>query len=225
MEKLELTIKNISKSFEKKKIFEDFSIKFSNDSTNIILGESGGGKTTLLNIIAGLLPKDGGEVYLNSKMSISYVFQEDRLLPWLTVKDNLKTTLLKYYDSKTIESEIEKYLYLLKIEEAGDKYPKELSGGMKQRVNIARALLKPSNIILLDEPFKSLDYKTKYLIMDELKKIIKNEKRLIIFVTHDLEEAIFLEGKVYVFGGSPLKVNGVFKENLSNKKKEILDCI
>ncbi|MCR4944555.1 MAG: ATP-binding cassette domain-containing protein, partial [Clostridium sp.] len=120
---------------------------------------------------------------------------------------------------------MERMFKLLNLENIIDKYPKNLSGGMKQRINIARALIKPSKIILMDEPFKSLDYKTKYTIMKELKGILKKENRMVIFVTHDVDEAIFMEGRIFVLGGSPFSVKGIFEENLEENKEKIIEII
>lgn len=96
---------------------------------------------------------------------------------------------------------------------------------MRQRVNIARALLKPSKLILMDEPFKSLDYKIKYIIMEELKKFFKRENSMVIFVTHDIDEAIFMGEEIIVLGDTPLKIKGIYNENLVEKKDKILNLI
>ena len=130
-----------------------------------------------------------------------------------------------YYKKEEVDSKLKEIFKLLHIEEIENKYPEKLSGGMKQRVNIARALLKPSKIILMDEPFKSLDYKTKYSIMVELKDIFKNENKMVIFVTHDVDEAIYMDGNIYVLGGNPYEIKGVFTENLLKLKEEIIKLI
>ena len=111
------------------------------------------------------------------------------------------------------------------IEEIGDKYPHELSGGMKQRVNIARAFGKPSKVILMDEPFKSLDYKLKYTIINEFIEILKKEKRMVILVTHDLDEAVYFQGNIIVFGERPVSIKGSFSNDLKRNKDIILNLI
>lgn len=222
---MKVEIKNLNKSFQGKKIFENFSIMLNSSQINCIIGVSGGGKSTLLNMIAGLLKKDSGTIEGVNEEEISYIFQEDRLLSWLTIRENMELFIYNYYDKEEAEELMKKIFKLLNIEETFKEYPENLSGGMRQRVNIARALIKPSKLILMDEPFKSLDYKTKYLIIKELKEVFQKEKRMVIFVTHDVEEAIFMDGKIYVLGGRPFEVKGIFEEDLIKDKEEIIKLI
>lgn len=222
---MKVEIKNLNKSFQGKKIFENFSLTLDSSQINCIIGVSGGGKSTLLNMIAGLLKKDSGTIEGVNEEEISYIFQEDRLLSWLTIRENMELFIYNYYDKEEAEELMKKIFKLLNIEETFQEYPGNLSGGMRQRVNIARALIKPSKLILMDEPFKSLDYKTKYLIIKELKEVFQKEKRMVIFVTHDVEEAIFMDGKIYVLGGRPFEVKGIFEEDLVKDKEEIIKLI
>ena len=221
----DLKIRGLYKKFKDKNIFQDFNIDFIDENINCIIGESGIGKSTLLNMISGLENIDSGKIIGVNKDDISYIFQESRLVPWLTVKNNIELFIYDYYTKENAESEINKIFKLLNISGIENEYPEKLSGGMKQRVNIARALLKPSKMVLMDEPFKSLDYKTKYSIMYELSNILKNEKRTVIFVTHDVDEAIFLADYIYVFGGRPLKIKGRFTGDLKERKNEIINLI
>lgn len=223
--KMNLEISNLNKSYVEESIFKNFSLKLFDDKINCIIGPSGCGKTTFLNILAGLIEYESGSLNGISKNDISYIFQEDRLIEWLTVKENLQITLKKYYKKSSLDDEIENLLDIVGIKSVGDKYPDELSGGMRQRVNIARAFGKPSKIMLMDEPFKSLDYKLKYTIIDEFKNILDKKKRLVILVTHDLEEAVYFNGRIFVFGSKPVKVLKTFETNLQNAKTEILDLI
>lgn len=222
---MKAVISNLNKSYDKEYIFKDFNIEFSDERINCIIGSSGCGKTTFLNILAGLIDFESGSLNGISQNEISYVFQDDRLVGWLTVKENLEITLKKYFDKHKISNEIDKLLDIVGIKEVGDKYPGELSGGMRQRVNIARAFGKPSQIILMDEPFKSLDYKLKYTIIDEFKNILSKRKRLVILVTHDLEEAFYFEGNIFVFGKRPVEVIKNFNGDMNISKKEILKLI
>lgn len=222
---IKLAIKDLDKSYKEKVIFEKFNIEFTNEKINCIIGESGGGKSTLLNIIAGILPYDAGEITGIMKDEISYVFQEDRLVPWLTIKENMELFIYNFYSKEEANKKIKEVLKLVHIENLENEYPENLSGGMKQRVNIARALLKPSKLILMDEPFKSLDYKTKYNIMAEVKEIFTQEERMVIFVTHDVDEAIFMNGVIYVLGGKPFNIKEIFNDNLESSKKRIIDLI
>ena len=222
---MNLEIKNLNKSYAEEGIFKNFSLQLSDDKINCIIGPSGCGKTTFLNILAGLIEYESGSLNGISKNDISYIFQEDRLIEWLTVKENLQITLKKYYKKSSLDDEIENLLDIVGIKSVEDKYPDELSGGMRQRVNIARAFGKPSKILLMDEPFKSLDYKLKYTIIDEFKNILNKNKRLVILVTHDLEEAVYFNGRIFVFGSKPVKVLKTFETNLQNAKSEILELI
>ncbi|ASW44356.1 ATP-binding cassette domain-containing protein [Clostridium isatidis] len=222
---MKLKIKNLSKSFEEKIIFDKFNLEIK-DNINCIIGQSGGGKSTLLNIIAGLVKADNGEIIgIDTNKDISYIFQEDRLIPWLTVKENMELFIYDYFNKEEGIRKIREILKLLHIEEIENEYPGRLSGGIRQRVNIARAFLKPSKLILMDEPFKSLDYKIKYLIMRDLKEMLEEKDKIILFVTHDVDEAIFFNGTVYVLGGRPFVIKGIFKDNLEKYKEDIIKLI
>ena len=222
---MNISIRNLNKSYKNEEIFKDFNIEFSDESINCIIGKSGCGKSTLVNIIAGLTEIQSGEVSGVSLNDISYVFQEDRLIEWLTVKENLEITLKKYFDQFVMDDKIDEILNLVGIYDIKNKYPNALSGGMRQRVNIARAFGKPSKVILMDEPFKSLDYKLKYTIIDEFKNLLNKEKRMVILVTHDLDEAIYFRGNIIVFNNKPVKIAGIFNEDLENCKENILRII
>jgi len=222
---MNISIRNLNKSYENEEIFKNFNLDFYDDKVNCIIGKSGCGKSTLLNIIAGLIEIQSGEVQGISLKDISYIFQEDRLIEWLTVKENLELTLKKYYQNSIIDEKINELLELVGISDIKNKYPSSLSGGMKQRVNIARAFGKPSKVILMDEPFKSLDYKLKYTIIDEFKDLLNKEKRMVILVTHDLDEAIYFQGNILVFSNKPVEVKGIFNKDLEKCKNEILNKI
>lgn len=218
-----MEIKNLTKTYEDgEKIFSRFNIKFTENTVNAIIGSSGCGKTTLLNIAAGLLKYDSGEKEGFEKKNISYIFQEDRLVNWLTAEENLEFALKQYYFKEDLKIHIKELIKLVRIEGYEKKYPEELSGGMKQRVNIARAFGKPSSVILMDEPFKSLDYKLKYEIIDDFINILKNKPRTVILVTHDPDEAIYFNGRIVVLGGRPVHIKGDFSENLLENKERIL---
>ncbi|OOM74271.1 aliphatic sulfonates import ATP-binding protein SsuB [Clostridium puniceum] len=222
---MKISIRNLNKSYGNEEIFKNFNLDLYDDKVNCIIGKSGCGKSTLLNIIAGLIEVQSGEIQGISLKDISYIFQEDRLIEWLTVKENLGLVLKKYYHSSIIDEKIDELLELVGISDIKNKYPSSLSGGMKQRVNIARAFGKPSKVILMDEPFKSLDYKLKYTIIDEFKNLLNKEKRMVILVTHDLEESIYFQGNILVFSNKPVEVKGIFNKDLEKCKNEILNEI
>ncbi|MGL5316571.1 MAG: ABC transporter ATP-binding protein [Peptostreptococcaceae bacterium] len=216
MEKI-IGIKNINKRYEESIIFEDFNIDFYENRTNCILGKSGCGKSTLLNIISGIVENDTKEFKGIENLGISYIFQDDRLIDWLTVEDNIKLVVKKHYSEKEIEMLCDKYMKLVGISEYKKYYPQMLSGGIRQRVNIARAFIYPSKVVIMDEPFKSIDVKNKQVIMENFKEILKKDRRTVLFVTHDIDEAIFLGDEIFILGERPIEIKKVFN------KYEILD--
>jgi len=148
--------------------------------------------------------------------SISYIFQEDRLLDWLTVEENLEFVLKNDYDKNSLKKVCSKYLDMVGIINYRNYYPQKLSGGLRQRVNIARALAKPS-----------IDIINKMEIMSSFKDIISKEKRTVLFVTHDIEEAVYFDGFIYVLGQNPVKIVKQYKnnDNMSNKILDIKEDI
>lgn len=204
-----ISIKNVNKRFNKEVIFNDFDINFYKNEVNCIIGKSGCGKSTLLNIISGIIPNDNKNFETIGMYGISYIFQDDRLIDWMTVKDNISLVIKKFYNKKEIDTLCDKYLELVGIKEYKNYYPQMLSGGLRQRVNIARAFIYPSEIIIMDEPFKSIDIINKEKIMNNFKQILEKEKRTVIFVTHDMDEAIMLSDRIYVLGNSPVEIKKV----------------
>ncbi|SHE36936.1 ABC transporter ATP-binding protein [Clostridium fallax] len=186
-------IRNLQKRFKDKIVFKDLTLNFEKNKITCILGPSGIGKTTLLNLISGDMNPDRGFITVEENL-ISYVFQEDRLIPWFNIYDNISFVLKSYLDKKSIEDKINKYLGLVKLQDVKYKFPKELSGGMRRRVALARAFSYDSNLLLMDEPFKGLDKELKYDIMRDFLTLWKEEKKTVIMVTHDEEEAKFLNG-------------------------------
>ena len=220
-----ITIKNINKRFNNKVVFRDFEISFWKNKINCIVGKSGCGKSTLLNIISGIIPNDRKKFETLEKYGISYIFQDDRLIDWLTVEENIKLVINKLYTKEVANELIDKYLDLVDIKEYKKYYPQMLSGGIRQRVNIARAFIYPSNIIIMDEPFKSIDVINKEMIVKNLKDILKKEKRTVILVTHDIEEALLISDKIYVLGNSPVEIRKIFSNDKIVSKKEIYELI
>lgn len=219
-----ISIRNINKRYNNKVIFQDFQIDFYKNKVNCIVGKSGCGKSTLLNIISGIIENDDEEFISIESYGLSYIFQEDRLIDWLTVEENISLVVNKIYDKKEREELCNKYLDLVGIKEYKKYYPQMLSGGLRQRVNIARSLIYPSKIIIMDEPFKSIDVINKEIIMNNLKEILKQENRTVLFVTHDIEEALILSDKIYVLGNSPVQIRKIF-DNKGITKEEIYQLI
>ena len=186
-----------------------------------VVGPSGCGKSTLLNIIAGLLEPTSGNVYVDGKKvegtgtERGVVFQQYALFPWLTVKQNVMFGLkLKGMDKVEAEKIAMKYIHMVQLEDFVDAYPKELSGGMKQRVVIARAYAVQPEVLLMDEPFGALDAQTRTQLQAELIQTWQEEKKTCIFITHDVEEAIILGTKVIVMSARPGRIKTIVDINL-----------
>lgn len=178
----------VSKSYGEEKIFDNFSLDVQEGEILCILGDSGAGKTTLLNILARLTDFEGG---IDAPEKVGYIFQEPRLLPNLTIEENLR------YVGGMYES-IEEILQKIGLFSLRKKRPKELSGGEKQRVSIARAFLSDAPLLLLDEPFSSLDTALKIRLAQVFVDLWQERKQTAVFVTHDLEEACMLAHRVVV---------------------------
>jgi ABC-type nitrate/sulfonate/bicarbonate transport system ATPase subunit/ABC-type nitrate/sulfonate/bicarbonate transport system permease component len=182
----QITIEKLNKQFGQHIIFNNYTDVFTNETVNCIKGESGRGKTTLLRLISGLDSDYTGEIRLSNAYKLSYSFQENRLLPWLTVQENIAYIFDRKTTKKQHISDISFYLFeKLELTEHAKKYPHQLSGGQKQRVNLARALAAQSNIILLDEPLTGLDEKLKKQIIAFLLDWISVQKLLVIWATHE----------------------------------------
>lgn len=197
---------DVCKSYADLKVLDNISIEFPENKVTCILGPSGCGKSTLLNIIGGILDKDSGQVIGFKDASISFVFQEDRLIKWKSVKDNLRFVLKGKMDKKAIEETIDSYLKSVNLLEYKNYYPNSLSGGMKQRISILRAFIYPSQVLIMDEPFKSLDVNNKRIVIDFFKKLQSVEKRTCIIVTHDIGEAMELADRIVILSDKPSRV-------------------
>ena len=198
-----ISIKNFSKSFGGVTVFDSFFCVF-NEGINVVMGPSGSGKTTLLNAVAGLVTYDGvieiDEIEYKNKSSaaVSYVFQEHRLIAQKTVFQNLDFVLAgTISDKRERRQKIEEVLCRIGLGGEGGLYPGQLSGGMAQRVSLARAFLYPSDILLMDEPFKGLDSDTKDNVIEVFFRLWEEGKRTVLFVTHDRLEAYRLGGVLY----------------------------
>lgn len=192
----EVQLMNLCKSYEENIVLDNINMNIPENKITVVSGPSGCGKTTLLNIIGGIEKEDSGKVILKSN-SISYIFQEDRLIPHLTVYENIAFVLKSIMNKNEINRIVTKYLEMVKLIEYKDKLPSKLSGGMKRRVAIARAFAYRSRILLMDEPFKGLDDELKTEIIKEFLELYKKDKRTVVLVTHDKEEAKLLGNIVY----------------------------
>jgi NitT/TauT family transport system ATP-binding protein len=184
-----------------------------------VIGPSGCGKTTLLRILGNVLPATSGRVVCGQERGRAIVFQEDRLLPWRTILNNIAYGLEIQKCSKKERREIARtFVKLVGLSGFEDRYPFELSGGMKQRVNIARALAIDPDVLLMDEPFAALDAQTRELMQHELLVIWERAQRTVLFVTHQIEEAVFLSDRVIVFSGRPGHIKETIDVNISRPR-------
>lgn len=198
-----MKIEKLKVCYGKNVVYDNFNLEFSGSGVTCLLGESGCGKTTILNAIAGLIPYSGSI----TPVKISYVFQSPRLVPNLTVLNNLKLTGAE-------QNQAEEMLERVGLSSKINAYPKTLSGGEAQRVSLCRAFLHPADLLLLDEPFSSLDLKTKLAAMDLFKELQTSSGRGALFVTHDIDEACYLADKIFVLKG------GEVTEQFSNENRQ-----
>jgi len=216
-----IEINNLNKSYHTKEgeiqAISNFNLKINKGEIISLVGPSGCGKSTILSILAELDNEYEGNLQKKKNLKIAYMLQSDALLPWLTIYENCILGL-KIQNNITKEN-LEYVNYLLKfynLEEFKDNYPKSLSGGMKQRVALIRTLALKPDLLLLDEPFSALDQQSRLLISDDVYKIIKKEKKTVILVTHNIEEAILFSNKVIVLSKRPAKIKNIVNINIEN---------
>lgn len=190
-----LKITDLSFSFDKKKILEDFSLELKKGEIIAVMGPSGHGKTTLLRLVAGLLKPQKGEIE-NTFEKTAYAFQEPRLFPWLTVKENL-LAVMGDKDENAKETVLE-CLELVGLSDALDKYPSELSGGMKSRASLARALAFGGDLFLFDEPFAALDEDLRHSLAEKIREYIQTRGASAILVTHNKEDAENIADRILI---------------------------
>ncbi len=213
-----IIIKDLAKTFylksETKEVLKDINITVKENEFLVLLGPGQCGKTVLLNILAGLDVPTGGEIpFVNGRPpmgDLGVVFQRYALFPWKTVMGNVEINQKFKGKSKAErQAAAQKYIELVGLQGFENSLPKQLSGGMQQRVGIARAYASESDIMLLDEPFGALDAQTRYSMEDEILRIWEKDRRTVIFVTNNVEEAIYLGDRIILLGGHP---TGVKKE-------------
>lgn len=197
-----MEINHLTKLYNGKTVLDQFSVQLPSSGTVCLFGPSGCGKTTLLNCIAGLEPFDSGEILGTGNLKISYLFQEDRLLPWISARDNVAAVLVG--SARYNAEQAKNWLQLVGLADAENRMPAELSGGMRRRVAIARALAFGGDLFLMDEPFQALDAECKEEMIALLEE--KTADALKIIVTHDFQEAQMLADVIYVLDGPPVKI-------------------
>lgn len=221
-----LTVSHLSKIYHSKEgeinAIEGVSFEINKNEFIGIIGPSGCGKSSILNLISGLDHEYKGDINFDKNINIGYMLQEDALFPWLTVLDN---ALIGLKISNRLNKDTKKYVInLLKkyeLIEFKDKYPSSLSGGMKQRLALIRTLATNPDILLLDEPYSALDYQTRLKVGDDVYKIIKEENKTVLIVTHDIAEAISMCDKIIVLSKRPATIKNIHDIVLTDKKNPI----
>lgn len=227
-----IEVKNINKSFKSKKndqlsVLKDVNLSIDDGELVCLLGPSGCGKTTLLRLIAGLDQPTSGEIIANGEKVVepsgdrAVIFQQYSLFPWLTVLQNV-TFGLEMTNKGSKEENIEtaeRYLTRVGLIDFKDSYPHELSGGMKQRVAIIRSLLNHSPILLMDEPFSALDMQNRHKLQEQLIGVWKRFENTIVFVTHDVDEAVYLADKIVIMDKNPGRINKIIEVDIERPRK------
>ena len=238
-----IVVDNVSRVFTGENTvtaLQDISFSMEKGDFLCIVGQSGCGKSTLLRIMAGIDPNHEGIVKINGKLvkkpdkSRGVVFQESRLLDWMSVSQNVGFPLsgMSKAEKTALVSE---YVSLVGLSDFKNSYPRELSGGMAQRVSIARALVNQPEVLFMDEPFGALDYMTKINMQNELLRIRNNNAMTVIFVTHDIDEAVYLSDKILVLSKNPGKIKKIIlndlpfprdrnSESFFRIRKQVYDC-
>lgn len=227
-----LIVEGLKKSYGNLRVLDGVTFSVEKGEFVCLIGESGCGKTTILKIIAGLEKPDGGRVEFAGVVRMGFVFQDDRLLPWKTVHDNILFALkASGIEDREVVKEVIDTVGLRGFE---NYYPKQLSGGMRQRVGIARALAVNPDLLLMDEPFASLDARTRERMQEELLRIV--EGKTVVFVTHSIDEAVYLADRVVVLSPRPSRVLRIVEveiekprdrnsEEFVEKRKEIYSAL
>lgn len=213
----DIIIKNFSCSYEQKTIFQNFDVTFEQGKINVVLGGSGIGKTTLLNAMASLKSYDGS--IEGCEGGVSYIFQKDRLIPSISVYKNLDLVLKAVVKDKRVRKEtIASTSEALEISDVLNSLPSEISGGQAQRASMARAFLFPSDVLLLDEPFKALDTSLKARLINKFVALQRQSKKTVVFVTHAIDECLLCADNYFVFAANPVEV--VLKGSILSEKQE-----
>lgn len=199
-----LIVDNVTHSYGPVHVLSNLKLEVRAGEVVVIVGPSGCGKTTLLNLLSGHINPTAGSIQREG--IIRTVYQQDGLFPWLTVSENISMGIRAISDKTLQNKELNELLELIHMEDFKNHYPHELSGGMRQRVELARVLAGDSDILLMDEPFSALDYQSRLRMRRELNRLLVNRPRTVVFVTHDIEEAAQLADRVLVLSNRPASI-------------------
>ena len=227
---IKLKVEHLKQNYEGMPIIDDISVYLNKNEFVTLIGPSGCGKSTIFNIIAGIVPLDEGNVFIDGKDytgeqgHVSYMYQKDLLLPWKRVIDNTALPLIiKGEKVGEARKKVTPYLELFGLQGFEYKYPFQLSGGMRQRAALLRTYMFSRDIVLLDEPFGGLDAITRAKMQTWLLQVIAKIKPSVLFITHDIEEAIYLSDRIYVLSARPAKIKEEVQISLPRpRKREIV---
>lgn len=223
-----MEIKHVSKTYEGtvKETLQDISLEIKEGEFICIVGPSGCGKSTLLNVVAGLEEATEGEVILDGKKVTGpgadrvVMFQESALFPWLTVEENVRFGMkMAGMPEEEQEKRLDKYLSMVQLSDFRKYYPHEISGGMKQRTALARALVLDSQVLLMDEPFSALDKQTINILRTELENIWEKTGKTILFITHSVEEAVYFADRVVILSDNPGEIKDIIPIDLPRPRQ------
>lgn len=216
MNKPKIVVNNLTKKFGDLLVLDDISFEVNKGDFVCIVGPTGCGKTTFLNLLVKLIEPTAGKILIDGeeadpkKHNISFVFQEPSNFPWLTVEDNVKFSLkIKGYDKKVIEERTEKILDIIGLKNERKAYPHELSVSAEQRVVIGRSFALYPDLLLMDEPYGQMDIKVRYYLEDEVLKLWRETGSTVLFITHNIEEAIYLSQKCLIMTSKPTKIKTI----------------
>ena len=216
-----IVVKNLTKVFDDLMVLDDVSFEINQGDFVCIVGPTGCGKTTFLNLLAKLIEPTSGQILIDNvpadpkKHNISFVFQEPSTFPWLTVEDNIKFNMkLKKMDKQTIAQRTDEILQMIGLEEQRHLYPKELSVSAEQRVVIGRSFAVHPDLLLMDEPYAQMYIKVRYYLEDEVLKLWKKTGSTVLFITHNIEEAVYLSQKCIVMSQKPTTVKEIIENPL-----------
>lgn len=211
--KVKIAVKNLTRSFGELKVLDDISFNVHEGEMLCIVGPTGCGKTTFLNTISKLIPATAGSILIDGeeanpkKHNISFVFQEQTCLPWRTVRSNVAFGMeVKGFAQSEIDSRLDYILDLVGLADCAELYPNQVSASMEQRIAVARAFAVNPDLLMMDEPYGQLDVKLRFYLEDELVRLWQTLKSTVLFVTHNIEEAVYLGSRILVLSNKPTTI-------------------
>lgn len=225
---VKIDVRNLTKRFGDLLVLDDISFQVSRGEFLAIVGPTGCGKTTFLNCLSKLIPTSAGDIYIDGRVAdprvhnISFVFQEPTCLPWRTVRENVAYGMeLKRFPPEKIRERVDYMLGLVGLSETQHLYPNQVSASMVQRITVARAFAVDPDLLLMDEPYGQLDVKLRYYLEDELVKLWQTLKATVIFVTHNIEEAVYVAERILVLSNKPTRIKAEVRVDLPRPRNLI----